>query len=110
MYIEGKSLKFEDFVEIWKRDYGEKELAPSTYKRYIGILETRIIPFFKHFHVDKIKPTDIMQFYDLLSKDTQIVRRKDNNGKKQVNHFHQKILLNITDFFVLCYKKQCIGN
>ena len=25
MYIEGKSLKFTDFVEIWKRDYGSKE-------------------------------------------------------------------------------------
>ena len=82
MYIEGKSLKFTDFVEIWKRDYGSKELAPSTYKRYLGILESRIIPYFGHFHVDKIKPTDIMQFYDLLSKDTQIVRRKNNNGKK----------------------------
>ena len=82
MYVEGKSLKFTDFVEIWKRDYGSKELAPSTYKRYLGILESRIIPFFGHFRVDKIKPTDIMQFYDLLSKDTQIVRRKNNNGKK----------------------------
>ena len=82
MYVEGKSLKFIDFVEIWKRDYGSKELAPSTYKRYLGILESRIIPYFGHFHVDKIKPTDIMQFYDLLSRDTQIVRRKNNNGKK----------------------------
>lgn len=82
LYIEGKSLKFKDFVEIWKRDYGEKELAPSTYTRYLGMLNSRIIPYFSHFHVDKIKPTDIMQFYDLLSKDTQIVRRKNNNGKK----------------------------
>lgn len=82
LYIEGKSLKFEDFVKIWKRDYGEKELAPSTYTRYLGMLNSRIIPYFSHFHVDKIKPTDIMQFYDLLSKDTQIVRRKNNNGKK----------------------------
>ena len=82
MYVEGKSLKFTDFVEIWKRDYGSKELAPSTYKRYLGILESRIIPYFGHFHVDKIKPTDIMKFYDLLSRDTQIVRRKNNNGKK----------------------------
>ena len=82
MYVEGKSLKFTDFVEIWKRDYGSKELAPSTYKRYLGILESRIIPYFGHFRVDKIKPTDIMQFYDLLSRDTQIVRRKNNNGKK----------------------------
>ena len=46
------------------------------------MLNSRIIPYFSHFHVDKIKPTDIMQFYDLLSKDTQIVRRKNNNGKK----------------------------
>ena len=82
LYVEGKSLKFEDFVEIWKRDYGSKELAPSTYNRYLGMLNSRIIPYFSHFHVDKIKPTDIMQFYDLLSKDTQIVRRKNNNGKK----------------------------
>lgn len=93
MYVEGKSLKFTDFVEIWKRDYGSKELAPSTYKRYLGILESRIIPFFGHFRVDKIKPTDIMQFYDLLSKDTQIVRRKDNNGKKTEKPLSPKTIL-----------------
>ena len=93
MYVEGKSLKFADFVEIWKRDYGSKELAPSTYKRYLGILESRIIPFFGHFRVDKIKPTDIMQFYDLLSKDTQIVRRKDNNGKKTGKPLSPKTIL-----------------
>ena len=93
MYVEGKSLKFTDFVEIWKRDYGSKELAPSTYKRYLGILESRIIPFFGHFRVDKIKPTDIMQFYDLLSKDTQIVRRKDNNGKKTGKPLSSKTIL-----------------
>lgn len=93
MYVEGKSLKFTDFVEIWKRDYGSKELAPSTYKRYLGILESRIIPYFGHFRVDKIKPTDIMQFYDLLSKDTQIVRRKDNNGKKTGKPLSPKTIL-----------------
>ena len=93
MYVEGKSLKFTDFVEIWKRDYGSKELAPSTYKRYLGILESRIVPFFGHFSVDKIKPTDIMQFYDLLSKDTQIVRRKDNNGKKTGKPLSPKTIL-----------------
>ena len=93
MYVEGKSLKFTDFVEIWKRDYGSKELAPSTYKRYLGILESRIIPFFGHFRVDKIKPTDIMQFYDLLSKDTHIVRRKDNNGKKTGKPLSPKTIL-----------------
>ena len=46
LVIEGKSLKFSEFTEIWKRDYGSKELAPSTYKRYCRMLETRIIPYF----------------------------------------------------------------
>lgn len=80
--VDGTVPTFKEFVEIWKRDYGEKELAPSTYTRYLGMLNSRIIPYFSHFHVDKIKPTDIMQFYDLLSKDNQIIRRKNNNGKK----------------------------
>ena len=93
MVIEGKSLKFTDFVEIWKRDYGSKERAPSTYKRYCRMLETRLLPYFGHFYVNKIKPTDIMQFYDLLSKDTQLVRKKDNNGSKTLKPLSGKTIL-----------------
>lgn len=80
MVVEGKSLKFSEFTEIWKRNYGLKELAPSTYKRYCKILETRLLPHFGHFYINKIKPTGIMQFYDLLDRDTQLVRKKGNNG------------------------------
>lgn len=29
--VEGNSITFEEFTEIWKRDYGSKELAPTTY-------------------------------------------------------------------------------
>lgn len=93
LVIEGKSLKFSEFTEIWKRDYGSKELAPSTYKRYCRMLETRILPYFGHFYINKIKPTDIMQFYDLLSKDTQLVRKKDNNGKKTIKALSGKTIL-----------------
>ena len=93
MYVEGKSLKFTDFVEIWKRDYGSKELAPSTYKRYCRMLETRILPYFGHFYINKIRPTDIMQFYDLLSRDTQLVRKKSNNGKKTLKPLSGKTIL-----------------
>ena len=93
IYVEGKALKFSEFVEIWKRDYGEKELAPSTYKRYESILKTRLLPYFGHFYINKIRPTDIMQFYDLLSKDTQLVRKKGNNGKKTGKPLSGKTIL-----------------
>ena len=93
MVIEGKSLKFSEFTEIWKRDYGSKELAPSTYKRYCRMLETRLLPYFGHFYVNKIKPTDIMQFYDLLGRDTQLVRKKDNDGNKTLKPLSGKTIL-----------------
>ena len=93
MVIEGKALKFSEFTEIWKRDYGSKELAPSTYKRYCRMLETRLLPYFGHFYVNKIKPTDIMQFYDLLSKDTQLVRKKGNDGNKTLKPLSGKTIL-----------------
>ena len=93
LVIEGKSLKFSEFTEIWKRDYGSKELAPPTYKRYCRMLETRILPYFGHFYINKIKPTDIMQFYALLSRDTQLVRKKSNNGKKTIKPLSGKTIL-----------------
>ena len=52
LVIDGKALRFSEFVEIWKRDYGSKELAPTTYKRYCRMLETRILPYFGHFYIN----------------------------------------------------------
>ena len=93
LVIDGKALRFSEFVEIWKRDYGSKELAPSTYKRYCRMLETRLLPYFGHFYINKIKPTDIMKFYDLLEKDTQLVRKKGNNGSKTKKPLSGKTIL-----------------
>ena len=93
LVIDGKSLKFSEFVEVWKRDYGSKELAPTTYKQYCRMLETRILPYFGHFYINKIRPTDIMKFYDLLEKDTQLVRKKGNNGLKTKKPLSGKTIL-----------------
>ena len=60
LVIDGKSLKFTEFVEIWKRDYGSKELAPSTYYRYKGMLESRILPYFGHYKLNKITPIIVL--------------------------------------------------
>ncbi len=93
LVIDGKSLRFSEFTEIWKRDYGSKELAPTTYKRYCRMLETRLLPYFGHFYINKIKPTDIMKFYDLLQKDTQLVRKSGNNGEKTKKPLSGKTIL-----------------
>ena len=91
--VEGKVMTFGEFTEIWKRDYGSKELAPGTYRRYLSMLESRILPYLSHFRLDKLRPIDIMKFYDLLEKDTQLVRQKNNNGKKTKKPLSQKTIL-----------------
>ena len=50
--VDGTVPTFKEFVEIWKRDYGLKELAPSTYSRYKGMLDSRILPYFGHFKLN----------------------------------------------------------
>lgn len=91
MVADGKSMTFAEFTEIWKRDYGSKELAPTTYARYLGILNTRILPYFSKFKLDKIKPTDIMKFYDMLENDTQIRRLKNNKGERLTKPLSKKL-------------------
>lgn len=93
LVVDGSVPTFAQFVEIWTRDYALKELAPSTYYRYKRMLETRITPYFGHYKLDKIKPTDIMRFYDLLQQDTQLVRKKNNNGKKTRKPLSPKTIL-----------------
>lgn len=93
LVIDGKALRFSEFVEIWKRDYGSKELAPKTYERYKGMLNTRIIPYFGHFKLSNIKPTHIMSFYDYLSKDHQLKRCKNHNGKTVMKGLSSKTIL-----------------
>lgn len=93
LVVDGNVPTFTQFVEIWTRDYALKELAPSTYYRYKRMLETRITPYFGHYKLDKIRPTDIMRFYDLLEQDTQLVRLKNNNGKKTRKPLSQKTIL-----------------
>lgn len=93
LVADGKAIKFAQFVEIWKRDYASKELAPATCEKYYGMLRARIIPYFGHFYLDKIRPTDIMLFYDLLQRDTQIIKSKRNHGKKNHKPLSRKTIL-----------------
>ena len=95
LVIEGKALKFSEFTDIWKRDYASKELAPATVKRYYRMLDTRILPYFGRMYINKIKPTDIMRFYDLLSKDTQLERKKNIKIVKTKKPLSRKTILEL---------------
>lgn len=91
--LQSSGMTFAQFSEMWAKNYGLKELAPKTYERYKGMLDSRILPYFGHFKLDLIKPAHIMGFYDYLSKDHQIKRCKNNNGQTTLKALSSKTIL-----------------
>lgn len=51
---EGKPVTFEEFYHIGQVNYGTKDLAPSTYNRYVGMLESRILRYLSSFTLEKM--------------------------------------------------------
>lgn len=91
--LQNSSMTFKEFTDLWAKNYGEKELSPKTYERYEGMLNSRIIPYFGHYKLCNIKPTHIMSFYDYLSKDHQLKRCKNHNGKTVMKSLSSKTIL-----------------
>ena len=39
-----------EFTEILESDYSSKELIPGIYKRYLTMLESRLLPYLSHLN------------------------------------------------------------
>lgn len=75
IYLDSGKMTFEDFINKWLKDYAEVNLAPKTLARYKEILTTRVIPCLGHLKLNKLQPTHLTEFYNLLREDGI---RKDN--------------------------------
>lgn len=68
-YLDGNSLTLGEFIDIWLRDYAEKEFAPSTLHIYKMRLDKRIIPALGHIKLSKLQPQHLLEFYKNLAED-----------------------------------------
>ena len=59
---EGKPVTFEEFYHIWQVNYGTKDLVTSTYNIYVGMLESRILPYLGSFTFKKINLQTLWNF------------------------------------------------
>lgn len=62
-------VTFKEFAKRWLKDYAEVELAPKTVYRYKQLLEARIYKAFGDKKLEKIRPLDLIEFYNGLRKD-----------------------------------------
>lgn len=94
-------VTFKEFAKKYIKDYAEVELAPKTVYRYKQLLESRVFPFLGEKRLDKIKPLDIIKFYNSLRKNHKFVSiAKDGKSKEKesealseqtIKHHHRLI-------------------
>lgn len=65
-----KKIKFSEFGERWFRDYAEKQLRPRTIARYRD-LWVRINAGLGHITLDKLRPVQILDFYETINSISQ---------------------------------------
>lgn len=59
-------VRFADFIDLWMRDYAEKQVRPTTFARYRSMLP-RINAALGHMRLDRIQPHHLLEFYNTLS-------------------------------------------
>lgn len=67
-FTKPSKITFEQFANRWLKDYGEHELAPKTLFRYKQILESRVYPAIGKKKLERIRPLDLIEFYNSLRK------------------------------------------
>lgn len=100
-YSEGERMPLKDYAELWMKDYAEKNLRKKTISRYKSLLE-RIVGLLGDIRLCDLKPTHLIQFYNMLQengirkdkekivKDGQeiLVQKQGGLSPKTIRHHH----------------------
>lgn len=82
-YAKSSKLTFRQFAEKWLKDYAEVDLAPKTVYRYRQLLESRIYPAIGEKKLEKVRPLDLVDFYNSLRKRHKYISIKNLGGKDE---------------------------
>ena len=61
------NAKFSDFIKLWLEKYACPNLQPNTFVEYKREIDHRIIPALGNKRLNKIRPLDLLDFYDSLT-------------------------------------------
>lgn len=107
-YMVPEKMKFQTFVEEeWSKKYASKELAPLTYRNYLGHLNQHILPHIGHIRIDQIKTFHIVSLLDQLSKPGA---RKDGKGDILASGTIEYIFRVIKNVFNKCIEWRLLKN
>jgi integrase len=67
-YLSGEKMTYAEFSEIWRREYGEKQLEPTSLER-VDIAQKRILPHIGHIRLSALMPLHIQTLYSTIQKE-----------------------------------------
>jgi integrase len=89
---DGSNMKFKDYIDLWIKNYVEKELEPKTIDSYKSELKKRIVPALGHIKLRELKPLHLLDFYDNLQEDgIRQDKRKGGLSNKTISYYHRII-------------------
>lgn len=93
----GDKMPYKDYIEIWKKEYCEKQLEKTTLETQNRLLNDIIIPSLGHYKLTELKPLHIQKFYDmLLSGTTDLSKVRGAYNPSSVRRIHNIISSSLT--------------
>lgn len=92
LFVVTSRLTLKEFVERWLKEYGEKHLAPKSLARYRDMLDKRILPAMGHLFISKIRPANILNFYNNLSEPGLRLDGKEGPLSPRSIQMHHRVL------------------
>jgi integrase len=84
-------ITFGEFVKKWLKNYAEVTLAPKTLHRYQGMLDTRILPLLGDKNMGKIKPMELLEFYNGLKGKHYFMKAPKEVGGERIKTLSDKL-------------------
>ena len=91
-YLNGGKMLYKDYVELWLKDYAQKQMEQTSIERCESSLNNLIVPEIGHLKLSQIRPLHIQDFYNKLLKDGYTVQGKKKPYKANtIKRIHQII-------------------
>lgn len=109
-YLSGEKMTYKEYIDLWIKDYAEKQMEQTSIERCKSSLEKIIIPAIGHLKLTAIQPLHIQKLYDNLLETGYIVngKRKPYNANT-IKRMHQIISssLNTAVYWQLIESNPC---
>lgn len=100
-YIEPSKLTFEDFSEMWRTNWLEKEVSENTIMLRLGSLNNHVLPIIGHLTMDKITTLMLVDLINNLTRKDGIKGDLSISAKHEVHKALVSIFKRAMDWNVL---------